>query len=137
MDWPPFENHLDGVAIILEKARPKSVQRLLKKTKLLYVLMADRLSHLNAFERQMNEGESIKQDVRSLCSIFIEAPFEIGSAVLAGYLGEGTITCKLFEELEPFGADGRQNPGSILVATKAVANNPWIISPVKPISNAA
>jgi hypothetical protein len=61
MDWSPFENHFDAVAIILEKARPKSVQQFLGKTKLLYMLMADRLSHSNAFQRQISENESIKR----------------------------------------------------------------------------
>jgi hypothetical protein len=136
MDWPPFENHLDGVAIILEKARPKSVQRLLGKTKLLYLLMADRLSNSNAVQNRMNENESIRADVRSLCGIFIEAPFEIGCALVASYLGTGTICCKLYEELEPFGPEDRQCPGSILIAMKG-SNIPWTISPVGPISIAA
>lgn len=137
MDWPPFENHLDGVANILEKARPKSVQRLLGKTKLLYMLMADRLSNSNAVQRQMSENESVKADVRSLCGVFIETPFEIGCALVASYLGTGTICCKLYEELEPFGPDDRQYPGSILIAVKGGSDSPWTISPVKPISSAA
>jgi hypothetical protein len=100
MDWPPFENHLDAVAIILEKARPKSVQQLLGKTKLLYIMAADRLSNSNAVAGMTNRNDAVRADVRSLCGVFVEAPFKIGSAMLAIYMITGQsihIGCALYE----------------------------------------
>lgn len=137
MDWARFESHLDGVAIVLESAQPRSVQQALGKTKLLYMFAADRLSHHTTVQQQMQDNESIMAEVLSFCGVFIEAPFEIGCALVVSYMGTGTICCKLYEELEPFGRDDTQNPGSILIATKREGSASWTISPVKPISSAA
>lgn len=72
MDSPVFERHLDAVAVLLEVARPRRVQQLLGRTKLLYILTADRVSIANALQRQMDGDDSVKRDVRSVFEAFFD-----------------------------------------------------------------
>jgi hypothetical protein len=135
MDLPMFEQHLDAVAVLLEVARPKRVQQLLGRTKLRYILAADRVSIANAVQARIDGNDSVKRDVRSVFEAFIEAPFPVGSAVLGLYM-DSAITCALYEELEPFGADDRQNPFSILLFTKGAGQTSWTqLGPVNPLGS--
>lgn len=139
LDPQLLDEPLDYVAGTLEKIRSRSVQRILGRTKLRYLLGAGRVSISNALRRRMESSASIKENLRSLFDTFIEAPFEIGSAAVISCMDSGNlrvVSCSLYQDLEQFAPDDTQNPFSILLARKTTQQSDWNLSPVEPLDNA-